>query len=57
VLSNGIATLEERLGDKLFDRSPRGVNTCGLTTFATQLFQAYGLPVRTYPGEAASYQD
>ncbi|WP_425569676.1 helix-turn-helix domain-containing protein [Pseudonocardia yuanmonensis] len=23
-LSNGIAKLEERMGDRLFDRSPRG---------------------------------
>ena len=28
-LSNGIAKLEERLGDKLFDRSPRGVTQTG----------------------------
>ncbi|WP_262698535.1 MULTISPECIES: LysR family transcriptional regulator [Streptomyces] len=31
-------------------------DTCGLTTFTTQLFQAHDLPLRTYPGEAASYQ-
>jgi DNA-binding transcriptional LysR family regulator len=31
-------------------------DTCGLTTFTTQLFQAHELPLRTYPGEAASYQ-
>ncbi|WP_433172012.1 LysR family transcriptional regulator [Actinoallomurus sp. CA-150999] len=30
-------------------------DTCGLTTFTTQLFQAHELPLRTYPGEAASY--
>ena len=33
-LSNGIAKLEERLGDRLFDRSPRGVTT---TTFGAHL--------------------
>ncbi|MGW0708372.1 LysR family transcriptional regulator [Streptomyces sp. NPDC002643] len=31
-------------------------DTCGLTTFTTQLFQANELPLHTYPGEAASYQ-
>lgn len=31
-------------------------DACGLTTFTTQLFQANELPLRTYPGEAASYQ-
>jgi DNA-binding transcriptional LysR family regulator len=31
-------------------------DTCGLTTFTTQLFQANELPLRTYPGQAASYQ-
>ncbi|MBT2422796.1 LysR family transcriptional regulator [Streptomyces sp. ISL-22] len=31
-------------------------DTCGLTTFTTQLFQANELPLRTYPGEAASYR-
>lgn len=30
-------------------------DTCGLTTFTTQLFQAREMPLRTYPGEAASY--
>lgn len=30
-------------------------DTCGLTTFTTQLFQAHELPLCTYPGEAASY--
>ncbi|MBO8196388.1 LysR family transcriptional regulator [Streptomyces oryzae] len=30
-------------------------DTCGLTTFTTQLFQAHELPLHTYPGEAASY--
>ncbi|MEV7794590.1 LysR family transcriptional regulator [Streptomyces sp. NPDC087512] len=31
-------------------------DTCGLTTFTTQLFQAHRMPLRTYPGEAAGYQ-
>ncbi|MEV0538002.1 LysR family transcriptional regulator [Kitasatospora sp. NPDC050463] len=31
-------------------------DTCGLTTFTTQLFQANAMPLRTYPGEAASYR-
>ncbi|GAB2820048.1 LysR family transcriptional regulator [Streptomyces daliensis] len=31
-------------------------DTCGLTTFTTQLFQAREMPLRTYPGEAAGYQ-
>ncbi|GHC94790.1 LysR family transcriptional regulator [Streptomyces violaceochromogenes] len=31
-------------------------DTCGLTTFTTQLFQAHEMPLNTYPGEAASYQ-
>ncbi|GAB2715438.1 LysR family transcriptional regulator [Streptomyces bullii] len=31
-------------------------DTCGLTTFTTQLFRANELPLRTYPGQAASYQ-
>ncbi len=31
-------------------------DTCGLTTFTTQLFQAREMPLNTYPGEAASYR-
>ncbi|WP_306317634.1 MULTISPECIES: LysR family transcriptional regulator [unclassified Streptomyces] len=31
-------------------------DACGLTTFTTQLFQAHEMPLRAYPGEAASYQ-
>ncbi|MCW8375969.1 LysR family transcriptional regulator [Streptomyces justiciae] len=31
-------------------------DTCGLTTFTTQLFQAHEMPLSTYAGEAASYQ-
>lgn len=31
-------------------------DTCGLTTFTAQLFQAHEMPLRAYPGEAASYQ-
>lgn len=31
-------------------------DTCGLTTFTTQLFQSNDLALRTYPGEAASYR-
>jgi DNA-binding transcriptional LysR family regulator len=30
-------------------------DTCGLTTFTTRLFQAHELPLRTYAGEAVSY--
>lgn len=33
-LSSGVAKLEERLGDRLFDRSPRGVTT---TAFGTRM--------------------
>ncbi|BCK67482.1 hypothetical protein Srufu_014350 [Streptomyces libani subsp. rufus] len=31
-------------------------DTCGLTTFTTQLFRSNDLALRTYPGEAASYR-
>jgi DNA-binding transcriptional LysR family regulator len=31
-------------------------DTCGLTTFTVQLFQGSDLPLRTYPGEAASFR-
>lgn len=31
-------------------------NSCGLTTFTTQLFDAHRLEMNTYPGEASSYQ-
>ncbi|MGW4882549.1 LysR family transcriptional regulator [Streptomyces sp. NPDC004262] len=31
-------------------------DTCGLTTFTTRLFEDADLPLRTYPGEAASYR-
>jgi len=31
-------------------------DTCGLTTFTTELFHADDLAMRTYPGEAASYR-
>ncbi|MGW2173372.1 LysR family transcriptional regulator [Streptomyces sp. NPDC001705] len=31
-------------------------DTCGLTTFTTQLFEANDMPLQTYAGEAASYQ-
>ncbi|MGW7274496.1 LysR family transcriptional regulator [Streptomyces sp. NPDC054864] len=31
-------------------------DTCGLTTFTAQLFQSHEMPLRTYPGEVASYQ-
>ncbi|MEU6986456.1 LysR family transcriptional regulator [Streptomyces sp. NPDC046324] len=40
-------------GDECFILVP---DTCGLTMFTTQLFQAHEIPLRTYPGEAASYQ-
>ncbi len=30
-------------------------DACGLTTFTTQLFDGHALPLRRYPGEAASY--
>ncbi|MFJ3184760.1 LysR family transcriptional regulator [Streptomyces halstedii] len=31
-------------------------DACGLTTFTTQLFSAHEMPLRTYAGEAATYQ-
>lgn len=31
-------------------------HACGLTTFIAQLFQAHEMPLRTYPGEAATYR-
>ncbi|MFJ9588203.1 LysR family transcriptional regulator [Streptomyces acidicola] len=31
-------------------------DTCGLTTFTTQLFSSNDLPLRTYPGEASSFR-
>ncbi|WP_247748828.1 LysR family transcriptional regulator substrate-binding protein [Streptomyces sp. 4R-3d] len=31
-------------------------DTCGLTTFTTQLFEAHQMPLRTYAGEAVSFQ-
>ncbi|UOX92230.1 LysR family transcriptional regulator [Amycolatopsis sp. FBCC-B4732] len=31
-------------------------DSCGLTTFTTQLFQEHELPLRAYPDEAASYR-
>jgi DNA-binding transcriptional LysR family regulator len=31
-------------------------DACGLTTFTMQLFRSHDLPLRTYPGEAASYR-
>ncbi|WP_134731578.1 LysR family transcriptional regulator [Amycolatopsis nivea] len=31
-------------------------DSCGLTTFTTDLFTAADLPIRAYPGEAASYR-
>ncbi|MEV0172240.1 LysR family transcriptional regulator [Streptomyces sp. NPDC050803] len=43
----------EEAGQEQFILVP---DTCGLTTFTTQLFQANELPLRAYPGEAASYQ-
>ncbi|MGW1916944.1 LysR family transcriptional regulator [Streptomyces sp. NPDC002076] len=33
-----------------------GPRTCGLTAFTTELFHSHGLPLRTYPGEAASFR-
>ncbi|MET9123243.1 LysR family transcriptional regulator [Streptomyces sp. NPDC004528] len=43
----------EQAGKERFILVP---DTCGLTTFTTQLFQAHEVPLRTYPGEAAGYQ-
>ncbi|MFR9793608.1 LysR family transcriptional regulator [Streptomyces sp. MB22_4] len=31
-------------------------DTCGLTTFTTQLFEAHEMPLNSYPGEAAGYR-
>ncbi|MGW0579906.1 LysR family transcriptional regulator [Streptomyces sp. NPDC002920] len=43
----------EEAGKKCFILVP---DTCGLTTFTTQLFQTHEMPLHAYPGEAASYQ-
>lgn len=43
----------EEAGKECFILVP---DTCGLTTFTTQLFQAREMPLNTYPGEAASYR-
>ncbi|WP_042397417.1 LysR family transcriptional regulator [Streptacidiphilus carbonis] len=43
----------EEAGQQQFILVP---DACGLTPFTTQLFQARDLPLRTYPGEAASYR-
>lgn len=52
--STAAAPLElEEAGKECFILVP---DTCGLTTFTTQLFQANEMPLRTYPGEAAGYQ-
>ncbi|GGV87716.1 LysR family transcriptional regulator [Streptomyces gelaticus] len=39
-------------GDEQFILVP---DTCGLTTFTNQLFQSHEMPLRAYPGEAATY--
>ncbi|MFC8511812.1 LysR family transcriptional regulator [Streptomyces sp. NPDC057257] len=31
-------------------------DSCGLTTFTTELFRDHDLPLRTYPGEASNYR-
>src|SRR5262249_47210017 len=43
----------EEAGKEQFILAP---DACGLTTFTTRLFQSRDLPLRTYPGEAASYR-
>lgn len=43
----------EEAGEECFILVP---DTCGLTTFTRQLFETRETPLRTYPGEAASYQ-
>ncbi|MGP3775403.1 LysR family transcriptional regulator [Streptomyces sp. SDT5-1] len=43
----------EEAGEAQFILVP---DTCGLTTFTTQLFQAHEMPLNAYPGEAAGYQ-
>ncbi|MET8563139.1 LysR family transcriptional regulator [Streptomyces flaveolus] len=52
--SEGNTPLElEEAGEEQFILVP---DTCGLTTFTMQLFQAHEMPLRAYPGEAAGYQ-
>lgn len=45
---------------ELFDTADREFillpDSCGLTQFTTQLFDAHHLPLRTYPGEATTYR-
>ncbi|MEU4893054.1 LysR family transcriptional regulator [Streptomyces sp. NPDC044780] len=48
------ATLElAEAADEQFILVP---DACGLTTFTTQLFHSHEVPLRAYPGEAASYR-
>ncbi|WP_437088906.1 LysR family transcriptional regulator [Streptomyces sp. enrichment culture] len=52
--AGGDASLElADAGEQQFILVP---DACGLTTFTTQLFHANEVPLRTYPGEAASYR-
>ncbi|MFI7128723.1 LysR family transcriptional regulator [Nonomuraea sp. NPDC050153] len=52
--AEGGAPIElEEAGKEQFILVP---DTCGLTTFTTQLFEANEMPLRAYPGEAVSYQ-
>lgn len=44
------------LGDAADDAFILVPDSCGLTTFTTQLFDEHGLPMNTYPGEASSYR-
>ena len=52
--SAGVEPVE--LGETAHDPFILVPDSCGLTTFTTQLFDAHDLSLNTYPGEAASYR-